>query len=407
MVFCFRVSKSLSIIWFCVALAAGCASTRSADERTCAVCGEPLADDAYVSEGEKYYHGTCYADHVILCTYCKKPLNEETLVTYDGKNYHRFCFQTYVVTCAYCGKRITDENYKSSQGKYYHDKCFEEFVVPRCAFCRNPIRDKTYTSSEGKNYHTSCYEEFVVLKCTLCGERIEANYFTDFWGGTYHASHRSDSPSCDSCGRFLKIPLEAGAVKYDDGRCLCRSCGASAVTTREEMEGLAAMVSERLRRIGIQVDVDSVSHQMVEAGKMRQLNRHHSHRQTGLTICREEVAEAPGRTTYEYIDVYLLYGMPRVQMIAAIAHELTHVWQLLHGRLRIYVTLAEGSCQYASYLVLKEIPGGESEYLIHVMTTDDDKVYGGGFRRVKRYAEENGIPRWLTLLENNEPLPRY
>jgi hypothetical protein len=167
---------------------------------------------------------------------------------------------------------------------------------------------------------------------------------------------------------------------------------------------LAFVVSEQFRRIGIDVDVAAISFHIVGADEMRRLNWYNHRTLTGVTTY-QEVVGAPGRTTYEYIEVYVLYGMPRVQMIAAIAHELTHVWQVLHGRFKIYLTLAEGSCDYAAYLVLKEIPGGESEYIIHTMTVADDRAYGESFRRVRRYVEENGISSWLALLKNNEPLP--
>jgi hypothetical protein len=373
------VSTSLFVVWIAVTLGSTGTFTRTVEDR---------ASTYDVTE----------------CAYCKKPTNEDTHVTYDGKTYHRFCFNNYIVSCAICGNRIEDDTFKSSEGKYYHTSCYLEAVVPSCAFCGNPIRDKTYTSSKRKKYHSSCYEEFVVLRCTLCRKRIEGDYFTDYWGGTYHASHRTDSPSCDFCGCFLRTPLAGGAVKYDDGRFLCGSCRASAVTTVKEVQGLAFEVSERLRRTGIDVDVEAVAFQIVGAKKMHRLEPYRQHKRTGLTSYREVVG-VPGRTTYEHITVYVLYGMPRVQMIAAIAHELTHVWQLLHGRRIIYLTLSEGSCEYATYLVLKDIPGGKSEYLIHTMTVDDHRYYGEGFRRVKRYVEQNGNARWLTLLKNNEPLP--
>ena len=425
------MSRPLSVIWIAIALISGCYSIRTIDDRTCAACGESIkgkfveagayfhphhltcayckepieAEDAYIPYGEKNYHESCYAGHVIVCVHCEDPAKEDSFVTYKGKSYHSSCAREQVVTCAYCKEATKEDTFKAYDGKNYHRSCFGKHIAP-CAFCGNPIRGKTYTSSQGKSYHSSCYEEFVVPRCTLCRGVIEGDYITDYWRGTYHLSHRTDSPGCDFCGRFLRTPLERGSVKYDDGRFLCGSCHTSAVTTVKEVKGVAFEVSKRLRRIGIDVDDDAISFHVVGAEELRGLNRHVRHKLTGLTTYREVVG-VPGRTTYDYIEVYVLYGMPRVQMIAAIAHELTHVWQLLHGRLKINFRLAEGSCEYASYLVLKEIPGGESEYLIHTMTVEQDRVYGKGFRRVRKYAEKNGIARWLTLLKNNGPLPAY
>jgi hypothetical protein len=56
------------------------------------------------------------------------------------------------------------------------------------------------------------------------------------------------------------------------------------------------------------------------------------------------------------IKVYILHGMPRIDAIATLAHELTHVWQSVHGRLENDPAFAEGSCNYASYLVLGQYP---------------------------------------------------
>jgi len=425
------VSKPVFVIWMTLVLSAGCGSIRTADERICANCSEPIKgrwvdvdstyfhpahfmcgicekpieEDLYIPYGGKHYHEFCYLGHIVGCAYCNEPAKVDSFVTYKGESYHSSCVREYVVLCAYCEQPTEEDTFVDDDGKIYHRTCFRKYIVP-CAFCMNPIRDKTYTSSKGKNYHSNCYEEFIVLRCTLCRERIEGDYFSDYWGGSYHPSHKSDSPSCDFCGWILRMPLEGSAVEYSDGRYLCGSCHASAVTTVKEVKTLASEVSEQLRSIGIDVDVDAVSFHMVGAEEMRQLNRHSKHKLEGLTTYLE-VVEAPGRTIYEEIDVYVLYGIPRVQMIATLAHELTHVWQLIYGRLIIYRTLSEGSCQYASYLVLKEIPGGESEYIIHTLTETYDRTYGDGFPRVKRYADENGISSWLTLLKNNDPLPKY
>lgn len=425
--------RLLSIICFIMVLGAGCASLRTVDKRVCAECGEPISgkfveaggsyyhpghfvcahcdepigEGAYIPYGEKQYHQSCYAGQVVVCAYCGKPDKEDSFVTYKGESYHSSCVRGHVVTCDYC-KTVTEEDtFVTHDGKDYHRSCFRKQVVP-CAFCGDPIREKAYTSFEGEVYHSFCYEEFVATRCAVCRELIEGEYVTDFWGGTYHPWHETDSPACDFCGRYLRTPLARGSVKYDDGRYLCGSCRASAVTTVKEVERLASDIARRLGRTGIDVAAGAVSFHMVGAREMRRLNRQNMrgrHYALGLTACREVVG-VPGRTTYDNIDVYVLYGMPRVQMIAAIAHELTHVWQLIHCPLKVNLTLAEGSCSYAAYLVLREFPGGESEYIIHAMTEDNDRIYGQAFRRVRRYAEENGVASWLSLLENNGSLPQ-
>jgi hypothetical protein len=139
---------------------------------------------------------------------------------------------------------------------------------------------------------------------------------------------------------------------------------------------------------------------------MQEIANFRSHDLRGFTDYHEE-RNLFGRTSKRQIDVYLLYGMPKVEMIGTMAHELTHVWQFLNGRLKTDPALSEGSCNFASYWVLKQMaPGREADFIIESMLRDEDEVYGEGFRRVKRYVEHNGISRWLTLMtEQDRSLP--
>jgi hypothetical protein len=40
------------------------------------------------------------------------------------------------------------------------------------------------------------------------------------------------------------------------------------------------------------------------------------------------------------------------------------------------------------------------------LVEDDNKIYGEGFRRVKRYAESEGLDAWLNRLKKKDHLPR-
>jgi hypothetical protein len=91
--------------------------------------------------------------------------------------------------------------------------------------------------------------------------------------------------------------------------------------------------------------------------------------------------------------------------VSTLAHELTHVWQFMAGRLKNDRALSEGSCNYAAYLVLQHYGGKQTEYAISNIIDDKDEIYGDGFRRVKRFAEENGIAAWLELLRKKNHFP--
>ena len=78
---------------------------------------------------------------------------------------------------------------------------------------------------------------------------------------------------------------------------------------------------------------------------------------------------------------------------------------MARGRVNSDKDWCEGSCNYASFLVLESIDDEESRYGIQNLLDDPDPVYGEGFRRVKRFADENGRARWVALLAKKSSFP--
>ncbi len=48
--------------------------------------------------------------------------------------------------------------------------------------------------------------------------------------------------------------------------------------------------------------------------------------------------------------------------------------------------------------------GEQGEYIIHNMTRDKNRIYGGGFRRVKRYVAKYGLAEWIRLLKKRDTM---
>jgi hypothetical protein len=300
--------------------------------------------------------------------------------------------------CARCGSAI-EGAYFETKGRRYHPAHFT------CAHCGDAITD-SYMSYQGSNYHNRCFEGHVALRCAVCSGFIQGQYIVDYWGNGYHLEHRKDVASCDFCMRFMTNDLHDGSVNYSDGRTLCRICHKSAVKRVGEARLLMRDVAERLSRCGIIVDITHVQLHLIGQKKMQRLVRKHSYGLRGFTDYQEERGLF-GRPNNREAHVYLLYGSPRVEMMATIAHELTHVWQFFNGQLKADRALAEGSCNFASYLVLRMIDDDEARFIIQRMVDDEDPVYGGGFRRVRRYVEGNGLAAWLRMLKSNSDLPQY
>lgn len=301
------------------------------------------------------------------------------------------------IHCKKCGRPITDA-YFQTNGDYYHAECFA------CDHCGKPINGE-YVTHGGKNYHTDCFEREVARRCALCGRGIQGKYLIDFWGNSYHIEHQKEATPCEYCGRFISAITTQGGVKYSDGRTICSICRASAVTNGEEAERITIEVARHLDRIGMNVAPDIIDVHLIGLAEMKEKSGKGSNRLTGFTDFAE-TRSLFGVSKERKIDVYILYGMPRIDVVSTLAHELAHVWQFLAGRFKNDRALSEGSCNFAAFLVLQKYPGGQTDYVTANIKDDKDKVYGEGFRRVRRFVDENGVAAWLDLLRKKDKFPR-
>ena len=305
--------------------------------------------------------------------------------------------QSEKLVCKKCGEKITG-SYFGTEGFYYHSQCFQ------CEYCATPIKGE-YTTYRGKNYHTPCFKDNVAKRCSLCDGFIEGEYLFDFWGNAYHLTHRAESEACEYCGRFVAPQTTGGGVRYSDGRIICNICRESAITDRNDASLVMAEVARYMGRFGMDVNIGEVNLHIVGLQTMQKLLGRGSYRLTGFTDF-EESKSLFGIAATRRIDVYLLYGMPRIDVVSTLAHELAHVWQFKAGQLNNDKAFSEGSCNYASYLVLRNYHGLSSEYVVTSLIGDENDIYGEGFRRVKRYAEAEGTDAWLDRLEKKNSLPK-
>ena len=296
--------------------------------------------------------------------------------------------------CGACGKPIGD-SYFETGGKFYHPECFT------CDHCGKPIKGP-FTVFRGKRYHTTCFEENVALRCAVCGGVIEGKYLLDHWGNAYHTRHEGNVLQCDFCQRFVVGALGDGMKRLPDDRTLCSKCAPTSVVSVREARSILSKVADDLARFGITVEPKPIELRLVGQDELARIAENRSHETKGFTDYL--VKKGPfGDVKSETIKVYILHGMPRTQVVCTAAHELMHIWQFRNGSLEQDPALSEGSCNFASYLILGQIGTAEAQFAIDGMLKDPDRVYGTGFRNVKRYVERQGIPAWLRLLEKKNP----
>jgi len=296
-------------------------------------------------------------------------------------------------TCTACGGAITSDYFETGGGIYHP----EHFT---CAHCRQPIKE-AFSSYRNQNYHSWCFEQHVALRCSVCSGVVQGKHIIDFWGNASHIEHQNEVPTCSFCGRFVVGDVKYGAKELRDGRNLCGICAPTSVASLGEAKALLRQSAQMLDNFGIRVVDVSIDLYLADRDQLKDISGGRQHA-TGFTDFWVK-KNFFGKVLSREIRIYVLRGMPRTEMIATLAHELTHVWQFLNGPLDQDAAVSEGSCNFASYLVLRKMGGEEADFIIDGMLSDEDPVYGVGFRQVKMYAESRGTQAWLEQLQKKNP----
>ena len=337
---------------------------------------------------------TVSAEQQRICGSCKRPITSGHYVEAEGRFWHAEHF-----VCAYCGKPLGTAHYFTSNGLRYDSTCYVNEISARCAYCGEPVGNK-WVTFEGRDYHQECYDNAVALRCSFCGEIIHGNYLRDQWGNSYHDYHKSE-PRCQYCGRLFTESTNGGE-RFTDGRSECGLCLETAVKEKSEAETILQEVKATLASVGIEVDKDELPVKLVDAGELA--GRHGSGRNDleleGITEWEKRSWLFGMVDRYDF-DIYILHSLPRMHYYATIAHELMHVWLTLNAPLNQNSAMVEGTCNYASFVVLKQLGGSESKRIIDQMLASTDPDYGEGFRKVKVQVELMTLPGWLEYLKTN------
>ena len=266
----------------------------------------------------------------------------------------------------------------------------------KCDLCGQDITGQ-YIQSNGRNYHPECYEKHAALRCDYCGQIIKGQYLVDHWGNKYHKEHERSVPACQYCGRLISDRTSRGGTIYGDGRHVCGYCLADAVNDITTARRLMNSVKDKLKAAGINVENDAVKLTLTDRNGLRHISWSGHADESGLTKYVEQTIDSV--CIVRDFEIFILHGMPRIVFTEVIAHELMHVWLYTNAPKGLSLALSEGSCNYASFIILNQSYGAMAEFELNNLLTNPDPVYGEGFRRVKRLVSDKGVAYWLDYLK--------
>jgi hypothetical protein len=265
----------------------------------------------------------------------------------------------------------------------------------------------SWVAFQGGKAHDACYRKHVADKCDICGGPLVGKYLVDSFGNRYHEMHRAQFPECSACGRLVTEELTGGGMSLGDGRAMCRGCYSSAIRSESEAFERYRRVRGFLEGLGMDFPPYEIPLSLVGRPKLASLMGRARHvpvkRVQGCTLYEEVIQGS--RVINQQASIYILTSLPSALFEGVAAHELGHAWAYLAGCPRQDLPLAEGFCNYLSYLLHENEGGDDHAFYRKQLLESPDEAYGKGFREMKRYAERRGFPALLQYMRKSTGIP--
>ena len=341
-----------------------------------------------------------------------------TFISALGKKFHASCFR-----CAGCHEVIDPSEPFAFIGEYekqpLHRGCYAELYGIKCSVCTTPL------SPDEQGRISYIKHPFFDKECMCPSHAVS-----------------SGARRCTGCHRFEPI-MNKFADLGDNNRCVCWSCCRTVIVDSKDALPLWKRVlyfMEHHLGLPIWTGMSDIPLLVVDHDTLNersQRSAHHGSKQImtrGLCLSEHHIgrrfripklrydsiggrfaaadAEGRGLTFFRIPDasksnpntnvtaILCLSGMPRDLAASILAHEATHAWIKMHpdydATKPLPPIVEEGCCQLIAHLVLTDgldpasndvsADGGTSDeklrqYFKFSIETDEDAVYGEGFRR--------------------------
>ena len=233
------------------------------------------------------------------------------------------------------------------------------------------------------------------LICTICSEPLQNEFLIDAWGNPFHPKHQKEGIFCNSCSRIISQKVTKGGYRYNDERHICSLCQITVVQNESEMKSSYLSVLSQLDSIGINTLPNKINIELINLIELNNKTGYQNHGNIkGYTFIDKSNIH---KLTY---TVFILFGLPKVEFEAVLAHELLHVWIEFNG-VNLKPLIKEGFCNLGSFLIYYNDNTKFSKIHLDAMDNDIHPIYGDGYRKMKNNLDLIG---WTSLLEKLESI---
>ncbi len=360
----------------------------------CAGCKRVISGQ-FVQALGRDWHPQCF-----VCRVCGRPLGNAPFKVQDNQPYHQRCYQhRFGKTCAACGRPI-ETTVLNALEKTWHPDCFA------CAGCGKPIGSRSFLLKDARPFHDTCYHEHFTPPCDVCRKPLTGRFIQDPWGKNYCAEHTKRLAPCFSCGRLICDRLTGGGRRYRDGTRICNLCFATAIIDHVEGEHHFQTVRKGFEDLGFFFGGAPTPFRLVDTRELLKFTKKKQKGRPLMGMARTQIAVSGKRIVKRaFLEVLVLYGLPREHFETVAIHELCHAWLFYNQCYGLPERVEEGLCSLCEFLWLQHHPSPTSEVRKKMIMENKDPIYGDGFRAAHKAMTGFGLPELLDFIKKHKRFP--
>ena len=234
--------------------------------------------------------------------------------------------------------------------------------------------------------------------CSICVQPLNSPFSVDAWGNAFHSKHENEGIFCHSCSRIISQGVTQGGFVYLDGRHLCSLCKITAVNDDSVINIAYKSVISQFEQVGITNISSDIPISLVYLQQLNQEAGQLSHiKMKGFT----RIEPVLNKTTQPVnsFQIFILFGLPRIEFEAVLAHELLHVW-LYQNKIILSPLSTEGFCNLGRYLIYQNDNTNFSTIHLQAMENSEDLAYGKEYRYLKAQLNKIGWKELISSITN-------